>query len=226
MPKALLLDIETTGLTDPRPVEVAYAELVTLRPPTFGDIFYQRYNPGKPIEYGAMATHHITDEEVITCEPASEFRLPPDTTYLIGHNVDFDYQAACACGPQPAPKRICTLALSRFLWPEMDSHSLGAMIYRLDRQYAPHLEQLGHTAPADIHLCRVVLEHILRVLPPILTTWEALWQRSEQARVPTRMPFGKYRGTAIRDVPGNYRQWMLRQADIDPYLVKALRAAG
>jgi exodeoxyribonuclease X len=37
------------------------------------------------------------------------------------------------------------------------------------------------------------------------------------------MTFGKHKGAAIKDIPADYKQWLLKQTDIDPYLVKALR---
>jgi exodeoxyribonuclease X len=38
------------------------------------------------------------------------------------------------------------------------------------------------------------------------------------------MPFGKHKGLLLADVPGDYRDWLLNQEDIDPYLRKALEA--
>ena len=53
-------------------------------------------------------------------------------------------------------------------------------------------------------------------------TWEDIWQASELARIPTIMPFGKHKGTAIADIPADYKRWLLGQPDVDPYLRKAL----
>jgi exodeoxyribonuclease X len=38
------------------------------------------------------------------------------------------------------------------------------------------------------------------------------------------MPFGKHRGMLLTDLPGDYKQWLSGQGDIDPYLRKALEA--
>jgi hypothetical protein len=53
-------------------------------------------------------------------------------------------------------------------------------------------------------------------------TAEHLWEISERARIPTRMPFGKYKGTPIADIPNDYKRWLLEQPDVDPYLAQAL----
>jgi len=37
------------------------------------------------------------------------------------------------------------------------------------------------------------------------------------------MPFGKYKGTKIKDLPADYVAWLLRQDDIDQYVLKALK---
>ncbi|MNL80465.1 hypothetical protein D3C87_2073260 [compost metagenome] len=55
-------------------------------------------------------------------------------------------------------------------------------------------------------------------------TWEYAWAISEQARIPRVMTFGKHKGVAIADIPGDYKAWLLRQPDVDPYLAQALRA--
>ncbi|MFH7456797.1 3'-5' exonuclease, partial [Pseudomonas syringae pv. tagetis] len=79
----------------------------------------------KPIELGSLATSQILEEELADCPPHTEFSMPADTTYIIGHNVDYDWRV----NGQPDIKRICTQALSRKLWPAADSHSQSAMIY-------------------------------------------------------------------------------------------------
>lgn len=38
------------------------------------------------------------------------------------------------------------------------------------------------------------------------------------------MPFGKHKGTLVKDLDSGYVAWLLRQDDLDPYLEKALRS--
>lgn len=42
--------------------------------------------------------------------------------------------------------------------------------------------------------------------------------------MPTTFTFGKHQGEKIADVPLDYIHWMMRQPDVDPYLMKAMRA--
>ena len=74
--RALIFDTETTSTKDPHLVEAAWVAFNGWGDPVADEAFYGRYNPGVPIEFGAMATHDITDEDVAECPPASEFRLP------------------------------------------------------------------------------------------------------------------------------------------------------
>jgi exodeoxyribonuclease X len=218
MPKVIIFDTEATDIKEPVLIEAAWLEVTGFAPLTIGGQFVQRYNPGKPISLGALATHHILDEELINCAPASSFQLPSDVTYLIGHNVDFDWQVL----GQPPIKRICTLALARKLWPNLDSHSQSALLYHLDRPHAREQLRNAHSALADVGICAKILEAICTELK--IDTVEALWVASEKARMPTHMPFGKHKGMPLNEVPMDYKSWLLGQSDIDPYLRKALEA--
>lgn len=67
--RAIVFDTETTGLDDPGLVQSAWVEVDHM-----GDLAHpicgQLWNPGKPISYGAMATHHIVDADVADAPPA------------------------------------------------------------------------------------------------------------------------------------------------------------
>lgn len=215
MPNAIIFDIEATDKDNPVLIEAAWVALDSISPFTLGAEFHQRYNPGKPISLGALATHHILDEELVDCPPASSFTLPADATYLIGHNIDFDWAAI----GQPDIKRICTLALSRKVWPTLDSHSQSALLYYLDRAHAREILRNAHSAQADIRICATILDHLCRELK--ITSVEALWQSSENARLPTHMTFGKHKGTPLAEVPKDYVRWLLDQPNVDPFLRQA-----
>jgi len=225
MSLALLLDTETTSLVEPEVIELAYARLIAPHE-LDTEVQCQRFRPSKPITYGAMATHHIIDEDLVDCPPWPGFEvIEDDVGYLIGHNVDFDWKAIGS----PALKRICTLALARYLLPALESHSLSVLIYALHPTPATARGMVrdAHSAVTDVSNALYLLGAFIAALERQgrdIADWESLWQISEVARVPTIMPFGKHKGVAISDVPGDYKQWLLRQPDVDPYLVRALRA--
>jgi exodeoxyribonuclease X len=218
MPTAIIFDIEATDKDNPVLIEAAWIALESISPFTLGEGFHQRYNPGKPISLGALATHHILDEELVDCPPASSFKLPSDAVYLIGHNIDFDWAAI----GQPDIKRICTLALARKAWPSLDSHSQSALLYFVDRANAREKLRSAHSAEADIRICATLLEHLCRELN--ITSLEALWQASEHARLPSHMTFGKHKGLPLNEVPKDYVRWLLDQPNVDTYVKQAFMA--
>jgi exodeoxyribonuclease X len=98
------------------------------------------------------------------------------------------------------------------------------MVYFLDRSKArDRLRGKAHSALNDVFNCILILNNITKKLGGI-GSWEELWQRSEDARIPTRMPFGKHKGMVIKDIPSDYKRWLLRQPETDQYLIKALQS--
>ena len=89
--RALIFDTETTGRVEPELIEAAWLAVSDLRTLEVEEQFVQRYRPAKPIEMGAMAVHHILEEDLLESPPASSFRLPEDTGYLVGHSIDYDW---------------------------------------------------------------------------------------------------------------------------------------
>jgi exodeoxyribonuclease X len=226
---AVILDTETTGTTDEdKIIEFALTERMGAPPQLSEDVLLIplrsfRYSSERPIALGAMATHHIIEDDLQGFPPFIGWDpLVEGIEYIVGHNVDFDWRML----GRPKVRRICTLALARSLWPDIDSHSLGAMVYHLlsDKQLARRMVKGAHSAEADIRMILdVLLPEIQIKLLPRGATWADLWEISEEARIPKVMPFGKHKGVPLGDVPGDYKRWLMSQPDVDPYLKVALR---
>ncbi len=216
MPQAIIFDVEATDKNNAVIIEAASLDVTSINPLAVGNPWVQRYNPGKPISLGALSTHHIMDEDLVNCPASSSFRLPPGAKYLIGHNIDFDWVAIGI----PDVKRICTLALARSLWPNLDSHTQSALLYYFERDTAREQLRNAHSALADVWICSKIVAQIIEKLRPV--SLDALWEMSEKARIPTVMPYGKHKGELISQVSRDYKQWLLRQENISEYLRKAL----
>lgn len=221
--KTIILDTETNKL-EGNPIQIAH-ETFDFETQTSSERFNQHYSldDGDSIDFGAMAVHHILPDEIANCPHYKTFRLPGDVTYVVGHNVDYDIRAIQRCGVDTTNiKAICTLALARMLWPDATSHSLGALLYMISMKkevVRTHLRG-AHDAMEDVRSTSWLLYKICGQLG--ITTAKDLFLQSEIARVPTKMAFGKHKGTAIADLPSDYVQWLLKQPDLDPYLRKAL----
>ena len=222
---ALILDTETNSLNG-YPIEIAHIscsfEQGVLRIDG-NSAFDEYFSCPEPIELGAMATHHILETD-ITGKPSYEvFRLPENTEYLIGHNIDYDLRAIKLCDASINVKGICTLALARMVWDELETHNLTAMYYHVmnaDLETARKHLRNAHNARWDIYFTGVILQAIVEKLA--IKDINSLYQMSEIARIPKRINFGKHRGTLIKDLEPSYVSWLLKQPDLDPYLAKAL----
>lgn len=232
MNKAVILDTETTGLAHAEPIEIAWLELESPTDTKVKHVYHQLFRPKGKISYGAMAVHHIHPHNL---DDKPEFNGNCGLNsgdYIIGHNIDFDVNVI----GNPDVKRICTLAISRYLFPDNEGHSLGAMMYRMydDADYVRHLraeasfealaERLtnAHSAYYDCFFNKELLDYILYKMADKPNNWEELYHYSEMARIPTVMPFGKHKGTLIADMPMSYCSWAIKQDDMDKYIKKAI----
>lgn len=244
---AIVLDTETTGFDEPDVIELACTDPFAIEKLFNGEhitCHTMQFKPRKPITWGAMATHHILPSQVETSAswPGS-WTVPAGTGYLIGHEVDYD---AKAIKLPDTVKRICTLALSRKRWPDLDSHKLVALSYYLaSLSEAPfELEAIrrvvknAHNAGTDVSLTYRVLTSLIEYHK--VASWEQLYRLSEAARIPERMDFGKYGPDSdwakinggkgmmcaqIRHYDRGYYTWLLNKCDRvteNPYLRKAL----
>lgn len=228
---AYIFDTETTGKVDSQPIEAAWLRLVAgaedkpahyderVMPVKLYGVtndYIERFKPTKPIEFGALATHHILESDLVDCCPYTELKLPEDAQYLIGHNIDFDWEVI----GKPDIKRIDTLALARAYWRDDLGHSQSACAYRLNLDYAHRATQNAHNALADVNICLQILDHICDQWN--IRSFEELHQLSQKALIPTVMTFGKHKGLPMAEVPADYKQWYRRQADTDPYMIKAM----
>jgi exodeoxyribonuclease X len=236
--KAIILDVEATGLNEPEVIELAWAEVTCLEPASdfaLGLISNyeqgERFIPTKPIEYGAMAVHHILMEDLVGCPPFSSWSMPRDVEYIVGHGVDFDLEAI----GKPNVQRVDTLAMARYLWPTLDSHSLVALMYFLKgpTKDTRKIVQYAHSAAADVYMCWEILKAVVDKCNDSPTdiifrieTINDLYKASEAARIPKVMAFGKYKGKPIAEVPHDYVRWYRKQDNLDSYLLKAFLLAG
>jgi exodeoxyribonuclease X len=238
--KPYIFDTETTGTDHEKDqiIEAAWLELPG-KPCEFANSirtelpnYCERFRPSVPISLGAQAVHHILTADLKDCRPSADFALPNDVDILIGHNVDFDARFADAMHL----RRICTLALSRFLFPDKDSHTQSAMIYMMGRrssmeEAAREALRNAHAALDDVHNCAGLLLFLLSAAMDKghpCDTWEEVHALSEIARIPTVMGFGKHKGTKIArgQLDAGYVRWYRGQAETDPYYLEAFKRAG
>lgn len=219
--KAIVVDTETTDSKNPEVVELAWRSY-SLDGHEIKE-FVGRFSHSQAMSWGALATHHILPCELVGLTPSAHApgAIPP-AEFWVGHNIDFDWRALGA--PQQV-KRICTMAMCRAIWPKLDSHTLGAMMYFLfgPNEQTRDMVLSAHGAKSDVLMCEMIAERIRSDAG--IHTFQQLWEFSEECRIPKIMGFGKYKGESIEAVDKGWANWYVRQEDTDPYLITALKRA-
>lgn len=211
---ALVIDTETDQGRDPRPIQVATINVAT------GFEWMKYFNSGRPISPIVIKVHGITDADVAGLERfnLAEFELPE---YLIGHNVRFDWRVIGS----PSTKLICTVRLARVAFPEWYAYSQSKCIEQLlGKKEASTLTIAAHDALGDARMCYLLYQACCERLEIAPTDFAAAHAISNKANPVGKMPFGKYKGRPIKDVPISYVKWMLGNINnMQPSLYSALK---
>lgn len=242
--RVIVFDTEGTQIEQPEILEHALLELE----PSGIDAFFLleglerqefpmqegRHETEFPSHLGALATHGILPDDVKGLPRFNiEDCLGGTNLVLIGHQVDYDWRAVSryassaeeAIGVGEIP-RICTLAMARRLWPDLDSHRLGALMYHIRgvNEETREVVHGAHGALVDVMMCMQVLIAILKEKPDI-KSWRALWEFSEDARLPRKWSFGKFEGQPLGAADRGYISWVRKNCtdrEDWEYLAKAL----
>jgi len=215
----LILDTETTGM-DPETDAVCELALVKWHPGHMPIRVFETFiKPGRPIPPEASAIHHITDAMVAdapTWPTVWETVIPwiQQADIIVAHNADFDRQWL----PGTDRPWLCSLRLTRHVWPNAPRHSNQFLRYWLGLTIDA---DQPHRAGDDAWVTAHVLARALEDLPSdhqdddlnTLITWV-----DSPIFVPT-MPFGKHRQQTWDDIPTDYLRWVLSNVrDLTPDL--------
>jgi len=166
-PSYCVIDIETAGKSykDGGIVELA---AVRVSDGKLTGSFSQLIDPGFPILPQNTMIHGITDDMVAEM-PAVEEVLPTFLDFLgdsvfVAHNAPFDISYINESLMRKYSQKIinpviCTLKLSRMLFPKLESHTLDTMI----RHFKLEAES-RHRALGDATACAKVLVRMLDIL--------------------------------------------------------------
>jgi DNA polymerase-3 subunit epsilon len=209
-------DTETTGLgPDKAAVEVG---LIEINPDTLeivgelGSII----NPLKPIDPAAAAIHGITDEEAAKHPTLPEYiqdalggPLDGDLT-LIGYRVSFDLPLLRPFGN--IVKTFDVLPLAQNTVRDAPNHKLQTL--------KEHFNLPGGDAHRALGDCHTTLQLLAVLLP--LSGRSLRMHCATDFQMVHFMPWGKHEGQPLISVRKNYREWMLRECDLEPNLRKSL----
>lgn len=215
----LIVDTETTG-TDPAQDKIVEIGVVKWRP-NVGVLWTwsSLVHPERPIPVTAQAVHGITDAMVDNAPFVDEVltelrRLIQQTDVLVAHHVAFD-RAFFPLDFQQNHAWVCSLRLARHVWPDLESHSNQYLRYRFALNVPP-VE--AHRAAADALVTAALWERIFTTVQAsgYIGTVDDLIDYAASPITVETMPFGKHKGTPLRDVPRDYLRWVLANiADLD-----------
>lgn len=220
--RPIYYDTETTGV---RPGKDRIVELAAFDPDR-NKTFCTFFNPQTPIPKEATAISGITDEMVKEApsfkEKAHEFfSFCEGEVVLIAHNNDaFDrlfledeYQR---CGLSLPPWNfVDSLKWARKYRSDLPRHHLQFLreAYQIDPLSA-------HRALNDV----LILHQVFQKMIDDLSMQEVIALLS-QTREVVRMPFGKYQGKSLGEIPKDYVIWLNKSGALDKKENAPLRAS-
>ncbi|MBU0458614.1 3'-5' exonuclease [Patescibacteria group bacterium] len=169
LPALTVFDVETTGLDPNRGHKIIEIGAIRIEEGKIleANPFDMLVNPERPIPIEASQVNKIRNEDVISA-PTIDQVLPQfldfaSNSLLVAHNANFDMgfltkEKELCWGFIDLPECLCTLRLSRSLYPTEFRHSLDVVALRL-----------GIELPAVRH----------RALPDVLLTAQALLRMVE-----------------------------------------------
>ena len=156
-----VIDFETTGMTPAQGARATEVAIVLLEQGRVVDRFQSLMQAGAWVSPFITELTGITNAMLRTAPPAAE--VMRDAARFVGgapmvaHNASFDskfWQAELALAGEAAPQLFaCTVLLSRRIYPQAPSHSLGNLARYL------HLPSTGraHRALADAEMAAALL---------------------------------------------------------------------
>jgi len=214
--KTILYDTETTGLKYPRLIQIAYK----VGPDEIEQKFFK---PAVPIEFGAMATHHITEEDLADKPKFSE---EDRNMYLklfqenipVAHNLEFDIDVMRNEGVIISGG-ICTLKVARKILPDQEQYKMQYLRYSLGLEV--DRDAAAHDAKGDVIVLDALFKFLFKEVEKQVPTAEVLNKMIEITNQPsliTRFCFGKHSGKNIKDIVISnygYIEWLLKQSTLD-----------
>lgn len=163
-----VIDFETTGLSPAYGDRATEVAIVLLESGRVVDRFESLMNAGVPIPNFITELTGISNAMIASAPEATQVMLEASrfvgSAPLVAHNAAFDrkfWQAELArvglTAPQPF---ICTLLLSRRLYPQAPNHKLGSLV---DYHRLPRTGQ-AHRALADAEMAAELFGQIQRDL--------------------------------------------------------------
>lgn len=216
-------DYETTGV-NPRSCGVVQAALCFVEVTENGDYGILtkdvvKLNPGCPIPEGASNIHGIFNDDVADCDHyeeylAQQFQVVNETDIhgVIGFNsIRFDDVIACRLGLNKRPAVDLYVAANRFkAMGRLDKANLSDTYSGLTEREPEN----AHDAFSDIVMTLDLIKPAIAVSGNDNLTGFMQWLNQPIGHPKMKMPFGKYKGQKLCNLPKGYVKWALNNLDL------------
>lgn len=231
-------DFETTGV-DPRTCGVVQSAIVIVDIDILGnwkviETFSEKHHPGCLIPDAAANVHGIYDQDVQGLAGFEErliemyegFFEKYDICGIIGYNSNsFDNVIARRVGlaEKGDLTEIDMMVAARRLMN--DGVITRARLVDAYSQLVGKEPENAHDALADVMMTIELIEPVkahkgFEGMPELVG-----WLEKPEANTSTKMPFGKYRGTPLAEVPKGYLNWLYNNGSLDNDLRAGVKAA-
>ena len=216
--RMIVLDFETTGLNPGyKPLEIAWVEFDANL--NVVEQVNSLINPHIPIEPGAQRTHGISAEMLVNEPTLDDFltqthagKFANEHVLVVAHNASYDVPMFT-----PFCKKItalCTMRLGQTLYPDAENHKLQTLARLLNVEIEPTHRALDDALTSFYLMKNIATEHSMSI--------DEMLTLIASASLDSPMPFGKHKGTKLKDLPADYVRWLTENTDPGGWIVQAL----
>ena len=220
--RPIFYDTETTGV---RPEKDRIVEIAAYDP--LNDRSFEKLiNPGCSIPADATAIHHITNEMVANApsfaEVAHDFiSFCEGEAVLIAHNNDaFDLHFLKAEFSRHQVSMPSWQFLDSLKWARRYRRDLPRHTLQFLREMYEIPANNAHRALDDVTVLHKVFTYMTGDL-----TMEQILSLLSRPKDLLHMPFGKYQGTPLKDIPRDYVKWLSGSGAFDKPENQELRSS-
>lgn len=228
-PKILVFDTETTDL-DTKKAEIIELGALSGSFSEWEIVIDQLYKPTTPVSVMTSSVTDITNNMLTECVGFHESDVIARTQQImneheicVAHNLFYDGSVMKHNGIS-VPNGLCTVRMARRLFPGLENYKLSYLRYYFDlpvEKFWGDEPVRWHRALADASVTALLFDHLLDEAiergeinseQPIAS--QLIQWMEESSAVYDTMPFGKYRGKRMTEVPLEYWQWALENMRI------------
>jgi len=208
----IILDTETTGIEDPRLVQLAY-EVLGSEPVS------EYFKPPKLIEFSAMAISHITNGMVADkpsfegSDVKSNLQDLLNDGVLVAHNASFDIKVLEAEGVK-CEKYICTMQCAQHLLDYEGGYGMQELRYALNL----NVDAVAHDALGDIKVLKALFQFLMSKMDGDYdSNIKKMIELTQKPIVLKMVTFGKHKGMKWSEVPISYLSWLYNSEMQKPF---------